>query len=225
MGFQFCPHCGGKLPSEENTERTTERQAKSETTPPPRVYDGVKYWRTVIERSQLNRHQPLDVSRAVKLIFDQARGRADFDGIVHLLMDRDVVPTGGVFQRAAEMLSDSKITTYGPDQEEKERFLRQRGYVINDGKVVMVNDVAVGRSYLLLEEWGGQEHFGDWNMTKPIDLQPSRSGNPYFFDENMITFGVHFSRIDDIEPALNALLARFKSEEVGSPVDIGVFWQ
>lgn len=222
MGFQFCPHCGGKLPSEEAGPRPT---SPKETTPSPRAYDGPKHWRTMIERSQLNRHLPLDVSRAVKRIFDQARGRVEFDGIVHIILDRDVVPMGGVFLKAAQMLSSPNATSAGPPQDQKDQFLRQRGYVVQDGQVVMVNDIPVGRAFMALEEWGGKEHYGDWNMKAPIDLQPSRSGIPYFFDENMIAFGVHFARVEDIQPALEALFARFTTEEVGGLVDIDVFWQ
>lgn len=230
MGFQFCPHCGGKLPSEEIGARFP----KPEEPAAPRSYDGPKYWRGLIERSQLNRHMELDVTRTVKRIVDEAdkapisdqgNGVMGLNGIVHLILDRDVVPHGGVFLKAMQMLSTPNGMTAGPRLEDGATYLKQHGYVVQDGKVVLVNDVPVGPAYLLLEEWGGKEHYRDWNMTLPIDLQASRSGNPYFFDENMISFGVHFSTKEDVGPSLGALLARFKTEGVCGLVDIGVFWQ
>jgi hypothetical protein len=113
--------------------------------------------------------------------------------IVHLAMDRNIQPQGGMLYRATML--DGRVNT---DPEQLERM----GYAVKDGHLVTVQDVPVSQAYTAIEYWGGERQHRRWHMSQPVSVEPSRNGNPFFMDENMIAFGAKWKDSTKIEEGL-----------------------
>lgn len=192
--MKFCPHCGGDL------SRYLAATGGA-AVPSPGPYDQTKTWRTLLakatERDKLPTFMEL-IDPAVNAL--PANSTGELDTIVHLLFNHKIVPDGGVLYRAAML--DGKVNI-------QPKELETRGYLVLDGKVVLVDDVPVGPAYGALDYWGGEKQFKRWHLTKPCTINPSRNGNPFFMDEEMIAFGASWRDSLKIKEALLNLFTLF----------------
>jgi hypothetical protein len=76
------------------------------------------------------------------------------------------------------------------------------GYAVNEGKLVTVDDVPVSKAYVALEYWGGEKQHRRWHLAALVTLNPSRNGNPFFMDENMVAFGARWKDPTKMEAGL-----------------------
>ena len=72
-----------------------------------------------------------------------------------------------------------------------------------------VDDVPVGQAYKIIDYWGGSQQHKRWHMTSPVELNPSRNGDPFFMDENMIAFGVSWKDGTKVQEAFLGLMNLF----------------
>lgn len=200
--MKFCPHCGGDL--------AQFSMAGRESTPPAAgPYNQTQTWKAIQERAAALGGSP---PAAESLVLPAAAGiRAAFPigssgswaplkTIVHLAFDRDVVPRGGVLHHITMRMGRTELDT---------AHLEGMGYAISDGKVVVVGDVPVGPSYQLLSYWGGDRQHKRWHLEAPCEINPSRNGDPFFMDANMIAFGAVWKDGERAEEALLELLEMF----------------
>ena len=134
--------------------------------------------------------------------------------IVHVVFDRDIVPSGGVLYRATML--DGRTQT-NPEQ------LEAMGYAVKDGAVLTIADVPVGRAYTAVEYWGGGKQHKRWHLAEPAIIEPSRNGNPFFMDESMLAFGATWRDLERVEEALLGLLESFAAgvgKEKGKPIAV-----
>jgi len=197
--------------------------------PPNREkYDQDKTWRQLIMDAEALKGSPPTPMELVGKAVDRVRGafsgtkEGDSVGtIVHIATDRNIQPQGGVLHRAT--LLEGRVQD---DISKMERM----GYAVQDGKVVVVNDIPVGRGYVAINYWGGEKQYRRWHMSKPVTINPSRNGNPFFMDENMIAFGVSWKDPSKMEEALLELceiLAEgvHKERTIGIPLAMELVWQ
>ena len=106
--------------------------------------------------------------------------------------------------------------------------LETLGYVIDDeGKVITEDDMPISQVYGVLKYWGGDRQHKRWHLTAPVVLDPSRKGDPYFMDENMVAFGADWEGFD--ERSMLELIELLKkgvkgSKPPGAPVLVDVCW-
>jgi hypothetical protein len=192
--MKFCPHCGGDLSAFLSARPAAPATAK---------YDQVKTWRGLIEQSR--RGEPVDpTGLAISLAAQLSVMAVPPDGlrtIVHLVMDRSVVPEGGALYMST--LSDGRIgpTNLG--------YFEARGYLVDDGRVRTVENTPIGPAYDVLEYWGGIKQHRRWHLAEPIKINPSRNGDPFFMDENMIAFGATWKDTEKATEAFQYLIGMF----------------
>lgn len=195
--MKFCPHCGGDL--------AAFLSASSNTAPKMNAtmmakYDQIKVWRALIERAEATRSEPpeiaalaFDVSRQIKELSSLIKPDGTLPVIVHLVFDQKIVPDGGALYMAA--MSNGKA---GPQDL---NYFAARGYLIEEGRVRVSDDVPVGPAFGALDYWGGEKQHRRWHMAKPITLNASRTGDPFFMDDNMLAFGVTWKDLAKIDEA------------------------
>lgn len=197
--MKFCPHCGGDLSA-------FAAVAVAPTTQPPRTYDQTKTWKALIEKANACRAQPPAPAVLAFELAKQVTGLMTKDGLraaIHIAFDRDIVPTGGAVYMAA--MSNGQA---GPQDL---RYFEQRGYLVDDGRVRVANDVPVGPAFGALEYWGGEKQYRRWHLSEPISINASRNGDPFFMDDNMVAFGTSWKDASRAEEALVTLLEQFVS--------------
>lgn len=213
--MKFCPECGADLTpylgaagSPKTAMRTTN-------------YDQTATWKALVKDAQATAGEPpspMDLVGAVSL--PEFRGEP-VSSIVHLVFDRAVVPAGGVLLEAAQR--DGQMST-SPEH------LEAMGYVVEDGKVKVVNHVPIGQAYQVLDYWGGGKQFPRWHLTKPVDVVAGRKGDPFFMDSEFIAFGATWKDAERFEKALLELLDLFvkgirDGGRVAIPLALKVVWQ
>jgi hypothetical protein len=159
-----------------------------------------------------------------ELAFSVASGLVDLlkkgetSTIVHLVFDRNIVPEGGILYQAAML--DGKM---GSDENQ----LLGLGYGLTDGKVDMVDEVPVGPAYGILNYWGGESQHHRWHLTEPVTINPSRNGEKFFMDDNMLAFGAKWKDGARVEEGLLELLGLFErgvggGEHVAQPIALEI---
>jgi len=198
--MKFCPHCGGDLAA---------FFAASSSMPRPQgKYDQTKTWRDIVERANATNGEPPDISalayglaRKLELMFT---ANCPLRTIIHLAFDRKVVPEGGALYQAATSGGRLGPTDLG--------YFRARGYLIEDDKVRVANDVPIGPVYGAVDYWGGAKQHHRWHLAEPVKLNASRNGDPFFMDENMLAFGAVWT---DGSKAADAFIDLFEAFSSG----------
>lgn len=199
--MKFCPHCGGDLASYMAVGGSG--QSKATARAPVSVqskYDQTRTWKRLIERARETAASPPEMEALGMAAADGLRDHLGGDPvstIVHLAFDNIVVPQGGMLHRAAI------LNKHG--SHEKDHFAAL-GYSMKDGKVELVDSVPVGPAYNILDYWGGGKQHRRWHLAEPIEINPSRHGDPFFMDENMIAFGAKWADAERLEEGLLELL-------------------
>jgi len=202
--MKFCPHCGGDL-SQYSMAGAPHAPATTGT-----VYNQTTMWKALVERARAIEGTPPPLENLVLPIVSQmtaafaARPDRERDAplrtVVHLVFDRDVVPRGGALHYIT--------MTEGRGAMDLGR-LQGMGYAVQDGKVLVVDDVPVGPAYQLLSYWGGARQHKRWHLEAPCEINPSRNGDPAFMDANMIGFVATWKDTERMTEALLELLEMF----------------
>jgi hypothetical protein len=178
--MKFCPHCGTDLSGFLAASVSTPSQR------PQGKYDPVKTWRFLLERANACQGNPPDTVALASQLADQISSMFSSPDpvktIIHVAFDRKIVPEGGALYMAT--------MSNGQGGPRDLNYFKIRGYLIDDDKVRVQDDVPVGVTYGALDYWGGAKQHPRWHMAEPIKLNASRNGEPYFMDENMLAFGV-----------------------------------
>lgn len=203
--MKFCPHCGGDLAGFLAIAPTTAR--------PPGKYDQAKTWRRLVEQANACNGEPPDITALAfglaKQIEGMAVSRPDNERgsplrtIVHVAFDRKIVPEGGAVYMAAR--SGGAV---GPQDLS---YFESRGYLVEDGKVRVSEDIPVGAVFGALEYWGGEKQHRRWHMSEPIKVNASRNGDPLFMDEHMLAFSVHWKDTTKVGEAFLQLFETLQS--------------
>jgi len=220
--MKFCPHCGEDLSAYLAVDKTP---VSARSTKPAvsvqKDYDQTKIWKEIMESVRLAAARPPGVTelglRVAEDLRPVLRG-GPVSTIVHLAFDKDIVPQGGALYHAA--LLD------GRDPGSVDKFTAM-GYDLDDGKVRLVDDVPVGPIYGLLEYWGGEKQHRRWHLSEPVRLNPSRHGDPFFMDENMVAFGAKFKDAERLDEGILELLTLLEQGPdgrggVGAPVEMKI---
>jgi hypothetical protein len=224
--MNFCPRCGedltkwGVAVDKPATEAAIHEQAKP--------YDQVAVWKKLLTQAAerqtegSGRLSPEQlVSRAVTLRNSVATYPQQ--SIVHIVFDRPVTPKGGLLNEIAQFEGRGKVSP---------EYLESMGYVLDNDKVMMVDDVPVGAVYNLIKYWGGEKQYKRWHLHEPVTLEPSRNGDPFFMDNNMVAFGAKWANSIKWSEALITLLEYFTQGvdasdkvETAIPLVLHVVWQ
>jgi len=203
--MKFCPHCGTDL---------TGFLGVAGVTPLPRApgkYDQTKTWRAILEQANARQGDaPDSILLATKLADQIAPMLSSGDPvktIIHLAFDRKIVPEGGALYMAAMSNGQGGPTDLN--------YFRLRGYLIEDDKVRVQDDVPVGAAYGVLDYWGGAKQHPRWHLACPIQLNASRMGDPFFMDESMVAFGATWKDGARLEAAFMQLFELFAKDPHG----------
>lgn len=221
--MKHCPHCGGDISkyllAESPVAATSSPiPATFAPNPPlerPATYDQTKVWLDLVERA--SKVQPGQThGELVDLAFRRfvagknAGDLVNFSTVVHMVFDRVIVPQGGILYSALRVGTTINAQGSTPSLEQLETM----GYLISDGKVVEVEGIPVSRAYGALQYWGGDKQYRRWHLANPITVNPSRNGNPFFMDAEMVAFGAKWTDLQKMKDGLIALLQLF-AEGVG----------
>lgn len=213
--MRFCPHCGGDLSKYMAVETCPSTTSGQERTPSVAAkYDQTATWKRLIARANEVKSTPPRVDALVLGTMEHFVGEPLASTIVHVVFDRNIVPSGGVLYRA--MMLDGRTKT-SPEH------LSAMGYAVEDRIVKTVNDVPVGPIYGVLEYWGGERQHKRWHLAEPVTIEPSRNGDPLFMDENMLAFGTRWRNFDRMQSSLIDLLTLFAEglkggQPIGQPL-------
>jgi hypothetical protein len=196
--MKFCPHCGGDL-----SKFATAAAALPVV---QEKYDQTKSWKKIVEKvratigsSDLQTFSDL-AEGASHTVLGLVNGSDPLETVVQIAFDQDITPSGGLLHRA--IMFDGRL----PPQAEQ---VEAMNYAMSDGKIVLVDDVPVSRAYTVLEYWGGEKQHRRWHMTQPVKIDPSRNGNPFFMDSEMLAFGVTWKDPSKVKESLETLLGFF----------------
>ena len=233
MPWSFCPHCGGSLEQQGSAQAPYAPYAQRQAPPAPAAvqqgpYNQVAYWKKLVTAGSTSSPGEL-VQEAVR----QARAWAataqaapgGFTSIVHLILDRPATPRGGILLQAVE--SAGRI---GTPTEEKRQQLEGLGYLFNDdGTLFSIDEVPVGLAYQALLYWGGDKQHKRWHMSEPIEVNPSRHGDPCFMDDNMIAFRAKWTDLERLQEALDSLTKTlsvgFSGRPAGNVTMLDLYWK
>lgn len=217
--LKYCPNCGENL--SRFTKPTTEAVVMNQ-----KNYDQTAIWKQMVEVGTLRQATPPSPEELVSPIVEGSRevfrdNKGPTKSVVHLLFNDLVVPSGGVLYHAA--LSEGRFPV-------EKNTLVSKGYVFDDDKIMMVDNIPVGRGYQIISYWGGERQHSRWHLASPVKLNPSRNGNPYFMDDNMVAFGATWKDGGKLEEALLELVHLFLGGiqgegRVADPTALAVFWQ
>lgn len=220
MSWKFCPHCGGELPpSNSGSSPAVLRDARASAR--PGSYDQVRHWKDLVAWADKVQGLPTTEELVDRLELANVQGNMPLSCIVHLILDRPATPSGGALLQAA--VSQGRLG----DVTNTEK-LKELGYVIEAGKVKLVDEVPVGRAWCAIQYWGGDRQHKRWHMTKPAEVNPDRHGDPFFMDDNMVAFGVEWNNLERCHDAFVALIEQFRTGfdgiSGGNVRLIDVFW-
>lgn len=199
--MKFCPHCGGDIAKYMAVEERP--TAALPMIPPPTTgkYDPVLTWKRLVAEAASRESSPPSHNELVEAATANIRP-GEQKLIVHLAFDRDIVPRGGVLHKAALLEGRTEMS---------EERLSQMGYAVHKGHLVTVDEIPVGPAYQVIDYWGGAKQHRRWHMKYAADVVPSRGGDPFFMDENMIAFGTTWKDTQKMEEAFLTLLLLFES--------------
>ena len=212
--MKFCPHCGGDLSPYLNVSHNTTIPAQGRLQPsqPNEPYNQDRIWKSMQSLAEAAPPDP-DLTQMVMGVVDATRQffeSSPTSTIVHLAFDRNVSLNGGSILSSVARGRDSEHLA-------NEKRLRSLGYQFDDeGKIITVEDIPVPPAYLAIQWWGGEKQHRRWHLTKPVEVNPSRNGDPCFIDENMIAFRAVWKDGERLEPALLDLLETFHVGVKGS---------
>lgn len=212
--MKFCPECGANLaPYQQATPREPRSQepylSASASDAARAAYNQDETWRMILSQEAatsgpLSVDQVLAASNVEKVTRQINRLRTNApDGvrtIVHALFDREVTPTGGVLYRAT-MTNGRGAIDVG--------MLEKAGYVVENNKVVTADNVPVGKAWNIFHWWGGRRQHHRWHLAEPVEVNPSRLGDPLFIDDRLAAFGVTWKDSTKLRESLHALLCKF----------------
>jgi hypothetical protein len=208
---KFCPHCGGDLSAYLAAEGPNGASIQTPVvSATPRKYDQTKVWRDLVQRAREIGGEPPDISHLALAAADKIRPffkTAPLSTVVHIVFDKNVVPQGGILYQAAQI--DGRMKNAG-DQ------LEALGYSMEDGKVKLVDDMPVGPVYGAIDYWGGEKQHRRWHLAAPVTVNPSRNGDLFFMDDNMVAFGAKWKDAERLDQALLELLGVFENGIKGS---------
>lgn len=99
--------------------------------------------------------------------------------------------------------------------------LKKLGYAIDsEGHLVIQDDVPVGVLYQAIQYWGGSAQHKRWHMKYPVEVNPSRAGDLYFMDNNIVAFGVDWADTSQMEEAFKNLLDSMEGFKGSEPIGI-----
>jgi len=215
--MKFCPHCGGEISKYMEAEGRSSASSVATIQAPAREYSQDDIWRRLVSRAREVQASPPRSDELVLAAVQRlgAVHKFPLSTIVHVAFDRNIVPTGGVLYRAT-MLEGRTQTS--PEQ------LEAMGYAVKDGAVLTVADVPVGQAYSAVDYWGGARQHKRWHLAEPVSIEPSRNGDPFFMDENMLAFGARWRDLERVEEGLLGLFEMFtggiQGKGAGSPIAI-----
>lgn len=209
--MKFCPHCGGDLSAHLAVANSAPLVGTRPVTPsqPSPTYDQTKIWRELValaDERQAKSSPPTLVELvdpAIAELLKTADPTANVNGlstVVHIVFDRIVTPRGGSILQAVASQGQA-----APSVEQ----LKLWGYLVVDGKVVEVDGCPVGRGYGAINYWGGDKQFKRWHLAQPVEVNPSRNGDPLFMDDRMVAFGAIWRDVSKIREAMINLLSTF----------------
>lgn len=208
--MKFCPHCGNNI-SQYLAAEGISAAAATVATPPVTQgsigkYDQTATWKKIIAQAESLRSTPpscIQLAETAALAVRnscQAFGSSALQTIVHIAFDREIVPKGGTLYQAALLEGRTSLDV---------GRLSAMGYVVEDGKVAMVNDAPIGKAYSVIDYWGGTRQHKRWHLAEPVKLSAARNDSPFFMDETMVAFGAKWLDTERIAEALLELLDAF----------------
>lgn len=223
MSWKFCPHCGEKLDQvKPEHEKSTGQEVKESHTANSKKYDQTAFWKEIMKQLPAEIPTPVSlVTEALSKAGPHLKRQGVVKSTVHLVFSDRIVPNGGSL--LTTVMSNGRIS-------QRTEQLKMTGYTVNDGNVVLVDDVPVGPAYEALTYWGGERQHRRWHLAEAITINPSRMGDPNFMDENMIAFGADWADLEKLEEALAALLGVFavgvrNDGAISDPLVLRIFWQ
>jgi hypothetical protein len=204
--MKFCPHCGQDISKFLAASAGVPLPGPAAQPLAPAKYDQVPFWKNLVARTRklVEEKKPPTLQGLVDpVVASLMRTPLNPDGvetIVHLVFDRPIVPNGGVLMHS--MMLDGR-SSYGPEQ------LKNMGYLVIDGKVVVVDGSPVSPAYGVIDYWGGDKQFKRWHLARQVQINPSRNGTPFFMDEEMVAFGAIWRDMLKVQEALLSLLHTF----------------
>ena len=200
--MKFCPHCGEDISAHIAADRNLPLPESIPTLPTAGKYGVVDVGRRVLAAASERRADPPSTADLVADAMKPIRPGKN-KTTVFLVLDKEVVPAGGVLHRATMLEGRTEMSA--------ER-LKQLGYALDDdGHIVVVNDVPVGPVYQILQYWGGEKQHRRWHLKYAIDVNPRRNGEKFFMDENLVVFGAEWKDTQSMDGALANLLELLKS--------------
>lgn len=224
MMWRYCPHCGGPLPASAATPARPDATLPAVPVCAPGIYDQSKHWRALVAQAESMADPPSTDALVERIMSGQppASSGLPLSSIVHLVLDREITPSGGVLMQS--VLSDGR---QGPASDLDR--LRRLGYVIENGRVKLVDGIPVGRAFTALQYWGGERQHKRWHLQEPIQLNPSRHGDPFFMDERYVAFGAVWRDLEHFADAMTGLIEKlrqgFDGVPIASPLVVDVMWR
>jgi hypothetical protein len=184
-------------------------------------YDQTATWKALVKEAEARAAEPPSpVSLVASVAIPKFDGKP-ISSIVHLVFDRKVVPEGGVLSMAAQQDGELAMSP---------EHLEAMGYVFEESKIKVVDHTPIGQAYQVLEYWGGDRQHKRWHLAEAITIDPSRKGDPFFMDDQLVAFGAIWKDGDRIEEGLLELLEFFAKGVRGDgcvahPLVLKVVWQ
>jgi len=183
-GPSKCPVCNGEG-SIDDTPKTD---------PGAKKYNQDKFWVDLV-RSTMSFNDSLASSIC------ELSNSEPIEAIVHLITREMAVPVGGAIMRHMIL----SMAGSGSNEPLSRNHLLSRGYVLDDdGKIVTVDDIPVGKFYMSIKHWSkSNDHlfFGE----DPVKIDPNRKGNPFFMDDNKAAIGVTCKDLSSLRESIRAL--------------------
>ena len=225
MTWRFCPHCGGELPEADRARPVPPAPRPAPPGEAISAYDQTKYWQKLVAEADAIAQAPTPSELVERLMRNRSSASLapPYASIVHIVMDREVTPSGGALLQG--VVSEGRLGPAGDLAR-----LKGLGYVIEGEKVMHVDGVPVGQAFLTLQYWGGERQHKRWHMTQAIDLNPSRHGEPFFMDGRLIAFGATWRDLGRFGDAMAELIKILREGvggvvSLGSPLLVDVFWR
>lgn len=199
--MKFCPHCGADLSRYMSVEQEG-RRAAPEVTAVSNAgpYNQDALWKELHGRALSNAAEPdavqvvMEAVRSAQPLFKEGPAQT----VVHVLFDRQVSLSGGAIYSSVVQGDDRPVAL--------ERMKRLGYQLDGGGQVLTVDHMPVPPVYSIVEYWGGQRQHKRWHLSRPVELEVSRNGNPFFIDENMMAFGAVWEDSSKLEHALHLLV-------------------
>lgn len=219
--MKYCPSCGSDISMYLRAEGSRLPQIEAtplsvaSTQPASFIYNQTAIWTELVTRAKAasSPSSPGDlVDDAVKKYLHLPRGTdgVNHETIIHMVFDKPIVPRGGLLHQA--MRSDGRSHPTSTAE------LEAMGYLVTNDKIVEINGIPVSAAYGAVSYWGGEKQFRRWHLSGPVQINPSRNGNPLFMDEEMIAFSATWHDLNKMRDAMFALCTTFIEGIDGKPI-------